>query len=107
MKYQDHVGQMLEHLIQNNNAENVEACVNALCHAIVGVVAHSVPDHDHMHNVLAGLHEEMQKQACELHDTVWQQESHKEEPEEQPAQPQPMDSETFLRDHFKPEHFNA
>lgn len=106
MKYQDHVRQMLEHLVQNNDAKNVEDCINALCHAIVGVVAHSIPDHDAMHETLAHLHEQMQKQACELHDTVWQKESHKDEQEEE-KQPQPMDAETFLRDHFNPEHFNA
>ena len=107
MNYQEHVKQMLEHLVKNNDSENVEHCINALCHAIVGVVVHSIPDHDTMHETLIHLHEQMQKQACELHDKVWQQVSHQEEQKEDTAQPQPVDAETFLRDHFHPEHFNG
>ena len=110
MNYPEHVRKMLEHLVQNNNAKNVEDCINALCHAIVGVVAHSIPDHDAMHTTLIHLNNTMQRAACDLHDSVWQQVSHEEEPEEEepaPVQPQPVDAETFLRDHFKPERFHG
>lgn len=107
MKYQEHIKKMLEHLIQSNSESNVEECIKALCHGIVGVVAHSVPDHDKMHIVLAGLHDLMQKQACDLHDHVWQQVSHQEEQKEEPVQHHQVDAETFLRDHFHPEHFNG
>lgn len=107
MNYQEHVKQMLEHLVQHNNAENVELCVNALCHALVGVVSHSIPDHDAMHETMEHLNEQMQKQACELHSTLHPDGWHKKEPEEEKAEVKTMDAETFLRDHFKPEHFNG
>mgnify|MGYP000550019122 CR=1 FL=1 len=106
MNYQEHVGQMLKHLVDHNTKENVEACVNPLCHALVGVLAHSIPDHDDMHKTMAVLHEQMQSGACDLHSEVF---GSKDEPveEDKPAEPVPVDAETFLRDHFHPERFHG
>lgn len=101
MNYHDHIGQMLKHLIDNNTKANVDACVNAPCNALVGVLAESISDHDQMHHTLAALHEQMQSKACDLHSEIF---GSKEDHEEEPLQ---VDAETFLRDHFNPERFHG
>ncbi len=105
MNYHDYIGEMFKHLVAHNTKENVEACADALCRALVGLLCHNISDHDQMHAQLNSLHEQMQKNACELHNQLNGLDDDHEE--DQATEPTAVDAETFLRDHFNPERFHG
>ena len=99
MDYTIHIGAMLEDLAKHRSQDKWDEALTAVCNALVTMMVSVVTDHDEMHEAFERINEFMQKRAYKMHQDHY---GNKEE-----VEPQVIDAEAFLRDHFNPGKFHG
>lgn len=94
MDYRLQCLEMLKDMGQNISEKKFQILLASFAESIASMMV-LVEDHDAMHEQLESLFKAIHLDACAKHKDF------------QALKNKNMDPETFLRDHFKPEHFNG